>query len=135
MRARATVRHEGDRLAWRSELAPAGRIRPVGFIDPVWDVRLRVRVDGEELVTRLGEGRGSPSLAGVALPVRPRLTRIAADRLRSYVTDGAHLAFALETASPWARLAGDAALRAARSPAGRLAWRRARGWARASGAG
>lgn len=126
-RARAAIRHEGERLAWRAELDPARRIRPVGFIDPVWDVRLRVRADGEEIVTRLGEGRGSPSLAGVALPVRPRLTRIAADRLRSYVTDGGHLAFALETASPWARLAGAAALRAARSPAGRLAWRRARG--------
>ncbi|TDC18772.1 bifunctional glycosyltransferase/CDP-glycerol:glycerophosphate glycerophosphotransferase [Actinomadura bangladeshensis] len=125
-RARATVRHEGERLAWRSEFAPAARIRPVGFIDPVWDVRLRVRVDGEEMVTRPGEGRGSPSLTGVALPVRPRLTRVAADRLRSYVTEGGHLAFALETANPWARLAGAAALRAARSPAGRLAWRRAR---------
>ncbi|CNG34163.1 glycosyl transferase [Mycobacterium tuberculosis] len=125
--ARAAVRHEGERLAWRSEFAPAARIRPVGFIDPVWDVRLRVRVDGEEMVTRPGEGRGSPSLTGVALPVRPRLTRIAADRLRSYVTEGGHLAFALEAANPWARLAGAAALRAARSPAVRRARRRARG--------
>ncbi|MFA1544244.1 bifunctional glycosyltransferase/CDP-glycerol:glycerophosphate glycerophosphotransferase [Actinomadura monticuli] len=127
VRARAVVRHEGDRLAWRSEFDPLRRIRPIGFIDPVWDVRLRVRVNGEDMVTRPGEGRGSPSLTGVALPVRPRLTRIAADRLRSYVTGGGHLAFALETASPWARLAGAAALRAARSPAGRLVWRRARG--------
>ncbi|MFA1551760.1 CDP-glycerol glycerophosphotransferase family protein [Actinomadura chokoriensis] len=125
-RTPATVRHEGDRLAWRSEFDPA-RIRPVGFVDPVWDVRLRVRVDGEDVVTRLGQGRGSPSLAGVALPVRPRLGRIAGDRLRSYVTDGGHLAFTLEAANPWARLAGGAAHRAARSPAGRLAWRRSRG--------
>src|SRR5690606_2234961 len=40
-RARAAIRHEGERLAWRAELDPARRIRPVGFIDPVWDVRLR----------------------------------------------------------------------------------------------
>ncbi|MFB4307265.1 CDP-glycerol glycerophosphotransferase family protein [Actinomadura sp. GTD37] len=126
-RARAAVRHEGDRLVWRAEFDPVRRIRPIGFVDPVWDVRLRVRVNGEDMVTRLAEGRGSPPLAGVALPVRPRLTRIAADRLRSYVTGGGHLAFALETANPWARLAGAAALGAARSRAGRLAWRRARG--------
>ncbi|WP_024936376.1 bifunctional glycosyltransferase/CDP-glycerol:glycerophosphate glycerophosphotransferase [Actinomadura welshii] len=125
-RVRASIRHEGDRLAWRAEFAPDRRIRPIGIIDPVWDVRLRLRVDGEEVVTRLGAGRGSPSLGGVALPVKPRLTRFAADRLRPYVTGGGHLAFALETGSPWARLAGAAARRAARSPAGRLSWGRGR---------
>ncbi|MCP9985021.1 CDP-glycerol glycerophosphotransferase family protein [Actinomadura madurae] len=89
-------------------------------------MRLRLRADGEEVVTRLGAGRGSPSLGGVALPVKPRLTRFAADRLRPYVTGGGHLAFALETGGPWARLAGAAARRAARSPAGRLSWGRGR---------
>lgn len=122
-RARATVRHEGDRLAWRSQFAPAERIRPVGFVDPVWDVRLRIRVDGEDVVTRPGEGHGSPPLSGIALPVRPRLTRLAADRLRSYVTEGGHLAFALEATGPWARRAGAAARYVARSPAVRLARR------------
>ncbi|TDD88311.1 glycosyltransferase [Actinomadura darangshiensis] len=125
-RVRASVRHEGDRLAWRAEFDPSRRIRPIGFIDPVWDVRLRVRVDGEEMATRPGEGSGSPSLGGVVLPVRPRLGRLAADRLRSYVTAGGHLAFALETGSPWARLTGATARRAAGSAAGRLAWRRAK---------
>ncbi|TDD36676.1 glycosyltransferase [Actinomadura sp. KC06] len=121
-RVRAAVRHEGDRLAWRAEFDPRKRIRPVGFVDPVWDVRLRVRVDGEDVVTRLGEGRGSPPLGGVELPVRPRLTRLAADRLRSYVTAGGHLAFVLEAGSPWARLTAAAARRAVTSPVGRLAW-------------
>ncbi|RFS81220.1 glycosyltransferase [Actinomadura spongiicola] len=125
-RVRVKVRHEGDRLGWHTEFDPRRRIRPVGLIDPIWDVRLRVRVNGEEMVTRLGAGDGSPPLGGVALPVRPRLTRLAADRLRSYVTSGGHLAFALETSTPWARLAGAAARRAARSPAGRpvLRWAR-----------
>ncbi|XRQ16174.1 CDP-glycerol glycerophosphotransferase family protein [Actinomadura welshii] len=126
-RVRAVVRHEGDRLAWRAEFDPARRIRPVGLIDPVWDVRLRVRVDGEGMVVRLGEGPGSPRLDGVVLPVRARLTRLAADRLHSYVTGGGHLAFALEAANPWARLAAAAARRAPLARAGRLAWRRARG--------
>ncbi|MFI0483561.1 CDP-glycerol glycerophosphotransferase family protein [Actinomadura sp. 9N215] len=122
-RVRAVVRHEGDRLGWRAEFDPRARIRPVGFVDPVWDVRLRVRVDGEDVVTRPGEGPGSPPLDGVELPVRPRLTRLAADRLRSYATAGGHLAFALETGSPWAKLAAAVARRAARSRAGRLARR------------
>ncbi|WP_205718559.1 CDP-glycerol glycerophosphotransferase family protein [Actinomadura sp. WMMA1423] len=128
-RVRASVRHEGDRLTWRAEFDPARRIRPFGFVDPVWDVRLRVRVDGEEVVTRLGAGRGSPRLGGAALPVRPRLTRFAGDRLRSYVTEGGHLAFALETGSPWARLSRAVARRAAGSRPGRLARRR---WRRVS---
>ncbi|GAA4237776.1 hypothetical protein GCM10022254_50970 [Actinomadura meridiana] len=123
-RVRADLRHESDRIGWWAEFDPLARVRPVGFVDPVWDVRLRLRVNGEEIVTRLGEGPGSPPLDGVALPVRPRLTRLGGDRLRSYVTGGGHLAFALETSTPWARLAGAAARRAARSPVGRpsLRW-------------
>ncbi|WP_207933308.1 CDP-glycerol glycerophosphotransferase family protein [Actinomadura sp. GC306] len=110
-RIRARVRHDGDRLGWAAEFDPAAAIRPAGLVDPVWDVRLRIRVDGEDVVTRLGEGRESPRLNGVVLPVRPRLTRLAADRLRSYVTGGGHLAFALESGNPWARQAAAAARR------------------------
>ncbi|MEU8801116.1 CDP-glycerol glycerophosphotransferase family protein [Spirillospora sp. NPDC048819] len=124
-RVRAAVRHEGDRLAWRAEFDPASRIRPIGFIDPVWDVRLRLRVDGEDVVTRPGAGRGSPPLDGVLLPVRPRLTRLAADRLRSRVSGRGQLAFVLEAGSPGARLTGAVVRRAAVSPAGRAARRRA----------
>ncbi|NDU77035.1 glycosyltransferase [Actinomadura sp. DSM 109109] len=130
-RVRASVRHEGDRLTWRAEFDSARRIRPLGFVDPVWDVRLRVSVDGEEIVTRLGEGRGSPPLGDVALPVRPRLTRFAGDRLRSYVTEGGHLAFALEAGSLWARLARAVARRAARLWPARLVLRGVRGVDRA----
>ncbi|MFG2091244.1 MULTISPECIES: CDP-glycerol glycerophosphotransferase family protein [unclassified Spirillospora] len=129
-RVRASVRHEGDRLAWWAEFDPAARIRPIGFIDPVWDVRLRLRVDGEDVVTRPGAGRGSPPLDGVVLPVRPRLTRLAADRLRSRVTARGQLAFVLEAGSPWARLAGGVVRRAAATPAGRAGRRRAGGLAR-----
>ncbi|MEV4678630.1 glycosyltransferase, partial [Actinomadura sp. NPDC049382] len=99
-RVRAAVRHEGDRLAWRAEFDPAAEIRPLGFVDPVWDAWLRVRADGEDMVCRLGEGRGSPPLEGVALPVRPRLTRLAGDSLRSRLTGRGDLAFTLETAAP-----------------------------------
>jgi CDP-glycerol glycerophosphotransferase len=131
-RIRAAVRHEGDRLAWRAEFDPVRKIRPVGFVDPVWDAWLRVRAGGEEMVCRLGEGAGSPPLEGVALPVRPRLTRLAGDRLRSRLTGRGDLAFRLEAASPWARLAGAAALLAARSAAARFARRRVRAVRRAA---
>ncbi|MGP4029165.1 bifunctional glycosyltransferase/CDP-glycerol:glycerophosphate glycerophosphotransferase [Actinomadura sp. 3N407] len=124
-RVRAAVRHEGDRLSWRAEFDPAARIRPIGFVDPVWDVRFRLRVDGEDVVTRPGAGRGSPPLDGVMLPVRPRLTRLAADRLSSRVTGRGQLAFVLEAGSPGARLAGAVVRRATGTPPGRAA-RRAR---------
>ncbi|TDD90137.1 bifunctional glycosyltransferase/CDP-glycerol:glycerophosphate glycerophosphotransferase [Actinomadura rubrisoli] len=126
-RAGARVSHQGARLEWRADFDPRRRVRPVGFVDPVWDVRLRVSVDGEEMITCPGDGAGSPSLGGVALPVRPRLTRLAADRLRSYVTGGGHLAFTLDARNPWARLARAVVLRAAATRAGRRAWGRARG--------
>ncbi|QXJ25993.1 CDP-glycerol glycerophosphotransferase family protein [Actinomadura graeca] len=124
-RTRARIEHRGGRLDWRADFDPR-RVHPVGFVDPVWDVLLRVRVDGEELVTRPGDGAGSPPLDGVALPVRPRLTRLAAGRLRSYVTGGGHLAFTLDPGGAPARLAGAAVHRAATTRAARRAWREVR---------
>ncbi|WP_131735408.1 glycosyltransferase family 2 protein, partial [Actinomadura roseirufa] len=100
-RTEAVIEHRGDRLAWRADFDPRDRLRPFGFADPVWDVRLRVRADGEEIVTRPGDGAGAAPLGGVALPVRPRLTRLAAGRFRSYATEGGHLAFVLEPGGPW----------------------------------
>ncbi|HEU5031451.1 MAG TPA: CDP-glycerol glycerophosphotransferase family protein [Spirillospora sp.] len=130
-RVPAEIVHEGGRLAWRAEFDPRARVRPIGFVDPVWDMRLRVKVDGEEILTRPGESAatgaaGGPDLRGVGLPVRPRLTRLAGDVLRSYVTEGGHLAFALATADPRTRRAATAVARAAGSPPARTGWRRAR---------
>src|SRR5690606_4997484 len=125
-RVRADLRHEDDRLAWRAEFDPVRRIRPFGLVDRIWDVRLRVRAGGETMVARLGRGDDSPPLDGVVLPVRPRLTRLAADRLRSYVTRGGHLAFALEAANPWARTAAAAARRLPPARAVKAVWRRLR---------
>lgn len=125
-RVRADLRHEDGRLAWRAEFDPVRRIRPFGLVDRIWDVRLRVRAGGETMVARLGRGDDSPPLDGVVLPVRPRLTRLAADRLRSYVTRGGHLAFALEAANPWARTAAAAARRLPPARAVKAVWRRLR---------
>ncbi|MFB4298439.1 CDP-glycerol glycerophosphotransferase family protein [Actinomadura sp. NTSP31] len=128
VRVPAEIVHEGDRLAWRARFDPSARIRPLGFADRVWDVRLRVTADGEEMITRPGPpaGPGAPDLAGVGLPVRPRLTRLAGDTLCSYVTEGGHLAFTLRTGDPRRRRAAGAVARAAASPPARLGRRRAR---------
>ncbi|QKG27319.1 CDP- glycerol:poly(glycerophosphate)glycerophosphotransferase [Actinomadura verrucosospora] len=132
-RVPAEIVHEGERLAWRAEFDPRARVRPFGFVDPVWDVQLRVRVDGEEMAIRPGEPAGAgagpgsaPGLRGVGLPVRPRLSRLAGDTLRSYVTEGGHLSFTLETGDPRTRRAATAVARVAGSPPARLGWRRAR---------
>ncbi|MEU5883306.1 CDP-glycerol glycerophosphotransferase family protein [Spirillospora sp. NPDC047279] len=122
-RVPATVTHEGGRIRWRADFDPRERLRPYGLADPVWDVRLRLEVDGEEIVTRPGEGTGGgAAFDGVVLPVRPRLTRLAADGARSYVTDSGHLAFKLEGGGRLTRATMAAAQWAARTGAGRRAW-------------
>ncbi|WP_329520269.1 bifunctional glycosyltransferase/CDP-glycerol:glycerophosphate glycerophosphotransferase [Spirillospora sp. NBC_01491] len=125
-RARARVARVGDRLEWTADFDPVRRVRPLGFADPVWDTRLRIRVDGQEMVTRPGDGTGSPPLDGVALPVRPRLTRLAADRLSSYVTEAGHLAFTLDGGGRRARTTRALVHRAAASAVGRRGWARVR---------
>ncbi|MFB4313197.1 CDP-glycerol glycerophosphotransferase family protein [Actinomadura sp. 21ATH] len=98
----AEFAHRGDTIEWRAALDTARRVRPVGLVDPLWDARLIMRVDGDRLVLRIGvegghAGAGVGSgVTGVRLPVRPRLTRLAGTRLRSYETEGGNLSFVLE---------------------------------------
>ncbi|RSN71329.1 bifunctional glycosyltransferase/CDP-glycerol:glycerophosphate glycerophosphotransferase [Actinomadura sp. WAC 06369] len=125
-RVGADVEHRGDRLVWRAEFDPRRCVRPIGFVDRLWDVRLRVTVNGETMVTRPGSGTGSPPLNDVDLPVRPRLTRLAGDVLRSHVTAAGHLSFVLDGRGRGARFAGAVVRGAAGTPAGRNSWRRAR---------
>jgi CDP-glycerol glycerophosphotransferase len=120
----AEVSHAGDRLRWRATFDPIRRLRPFGFADPVWDTRLSLTVDGEKVVTR--PGREDEAFAGVTLPVRPRLTRLAGDHLRSYITERGHLAFVLDGHSRGTRAARAVVHRAAATPAGRRVWSRIR---------
>ncbi|KAB2346886.1 bifunctional glycosyltransferase/CDP-glycerol:glycerophosphate glycerophosphotransferase [Actinomadura rudentiformis] len=123
----ATVTHEGARLRWWADFDPVRQIRPYGFADPIWDVRLRLDVDGEEIVTLPGEGTGEGEpFDGVVLPVRPRLTRLAADGMRSYVTHAGHLAFRLQGGSRLTQATMAAVHWAAATAPGRSAWRRVR---------
>jgi CDP-glycerol glycerophosphotransferase len=88
----AQVRHEGVALVWEAT-ADLAAVRPLGIVDAVWDVRLRLDVDGVRTTSRLTVAE--PDLAGGQLPVRPRLTRLVADRIEPMVSSRGHLAFRL----------------------------------------
>ncbi|MET7378648.1 bifunctional glycosyltransferase family 2 protein/CDP-glycerol:glycerophosphate glycerophosphotransferase [Streptomyces sp. NPDC005526] len=87
-------RHQGDTIAWRAEVPLARRLRPLGIVDDVWDVRLHLTADGRRTTSRLTVGTVDLEHAE-AVPVRPRLTRLMADRLEAQVSAKGHLAFRL----------------------------------------
>lgn len=89
------VRYEGDAIAWEASVDLARRLRPLGVVDAVWDVRLHLTADGVRTRTRLTAC--DPGLAEGKLPVRPRLTRIVADHMEPEVSQRGHLAFRLVT--------------------------------------
>ncbi|MEU1041079.1 CDP-glycerol glycerophosphotransferase family protein [Streptomyces sp. NPDC005907] len=109
-----TLRHEGGFLAWEAT-ADLGAVRPLGIVDAVWDVRLHLDVDGKRTSTRLTAA--DVDLGSGALPVRPRLTRLVADRIEPVVSARGHLAFRLVPDKKAAALV----LRGVHGPAGRLA--------------
>ncbi|MER5641394.1 bifunctional glycosyltransferase family 2 protein/CDP-glycerol:glycerophosphate glycerophosphotransferase [Kitasatospora sp. NPDC002227] len=116
----AEVRHDGDGIRWRGRADLARKLRPVGVLDAVWDVRLVLTANGERTITRLTVG--SYDLAGAAAsPVRPRLTRLTGDRLRPERSDRDHLTFELAAESAPARRGTDLIHRAVRGEAGAVA--------------
>ncbi|NBM17859.1 CDP-glycerol glycerophosphotransferase family protein [Streptomyces sp. GC420] len=113
------VRHEGEYLGWEAEI-PLGRVlKPLGLVDTVWDVRLRLTADGVRTTTRLTAA--DTGLAGDDLPVRPRLTGLVGDRLSPEVSSKGHLAFRLVAGSPRAERVRRIVTEAARGAPGRLA--------------
>ncbi|MEU6038628.1 CDP-glycerol glycerophosphotransferase family protein [Actinomadura sp. NPDC047616] len=127
-RVTATVTHAGDRLLWAADFDPVRQVGPVGVADAVWDVRLRLNVDGEEVVTRLSGRELGGAVEHVLLPVRPRLSRLAAGSLRPYITTRGNLAFVLHRSGR----AWRTARAAAKAPLGRRALRSARRTLRAA---
>ncbi|MDF3298701.1 bifunctional glycosyltransferase/CDP-glycerol:glycerophosphate glycerophosphotransferase [Streptomyces tropicalis] len=89
-----TLRHEGDSIAWQASVPLARRLRPLGIVDDVWDIRLHLTADGRRTTSRLTVGTVDLEHAE-AVPVRPRLTRLMADRLEAQVSAKGHLAFRL----------------------------------------
>ncbi|UUU22584.1 bifunctional glycosyltransferase/CDP-glycerol:glycerophosphate glycerophosphotransferase [Streptomyces sp. DSM 40750] len=88
-----TVRHEGPHVSWEATADISKTVRPLGIVDAVWDVRLHLDVDGERTTSRLTAAE--PGLATGELPVRPRLTRLVADRVEPQISARGHLAFRL----------------------------------------
>lgn len=111
----ATVRHEGPYVSWEASANLAKGLRPLGIVDAVWDVRLHLNVDGERTTTRLTATR--PGLTTGEVPVRPRLTRLVADRIEPEVSSRGHLAFRLVPG----KKANDLVVRGLRGTPGRLA--------------
>ncbi|MFC9232344.1 CDP-glycerol glycerophosphotransferase family protein [Streptomyces decoyicus] len=86
------LRHEGDAIHWETVADLTAKLRPLGIVDTIWDVRLRLDVDGVRTTSRLTVA--DTGLSG-GLPVRPRLSRMVADRLEPHVSAKGHLAFRL----------------------------------------
>jgi CDP-glycerol glycerophosphotransferase len=110
-----TVRHEGPYVSWEASANLSKGLRPLGIVDAVWDVRLHLGVDGERTTTRLTAAR--PGQAAGEVPVRPRLTRLVADRIEPQVSARGHLAFSLVPG----KKAGDLVVRGLRGTPGRVA--------------
>ncbi|RFU85331.1 glycosyltransferase [Streptomyces triticagri] len=103
-----SLRHAGETLEWTAEVDLARRLRPLGVLDAVWDVRLVLEVGGdaggagERLRTRLS-AQAQDLVGAGELRVRPRLTRLAADRLEPRISRRGHLSFRLVSRGPAAR--------------------------------
>ncbi|MBW5481369.1 bifunctional glycosyltransferase/CDP-glycerol:glycerophosphate glycerophosphotransferase [Streptomyces bambusae] len=90
----AEVRHAGDTIEWSGSADVGGTVRPLGIIDAVWDVRLKLKAGDERLSTRVSVG-GVDLEQATALRVRPRLTRLVSDRFEPEVTKKGNLSYVL----------------------------------------
>ncbi|MER5478034.1 CDP-glycerol glycerophosphotransferase family protein [Streptomyces sp. NPDC002734] len=123
-----SVRHRGRSITWEADVPLARKLRPVGVLDDVWDVRMHLTVDGERTTTRLTAGRtdlGADEDGTVR--VRPLLSRLAADRLRPRVSSHGHLAFHLVQHGTLPRRASGLLRHHMQSPPARLTKRALRG--------
>lgn len=114
----------GD-IAWHARIPLRQTLHAIGYVDRVWQVRARLHVAGVVNESRLSV-RDS-SWDAVALPVRPRAGRLAADRLETLVTPDGDLALQFVPEGRIARAIHESGRRAAGSATtrrGRAAARR-----------
>ena len=114
-----TLRHEGDHISWSVRFDLADAVHPIGVVDPQWDVRLQLRVDGELTSTRL-YATSLPEDT-VPIPIRPRLSRLAGDHVVPHLTSKGHLAFRVVSEGELARKGTELLTRSAHSALGRKA--------------
>ncbi|MFI5496463.1 CDP-glycerol glycerophosphotransferase family protein [Actinoplanes sp. NPDC051859] len=116
---------DAARVRWTARFLPGKALRPIGFIDPVYSVQLRLTT-GQD-ATDLHLFAEQNVLERLNLPVRPRLGRIAADVLRGYTTDSRAIALRLDAAGRTA-VAGVSTVSRVRATAlGGRAWNKVRG--------
>ncbi|MFF4954436.1 bifunctional glycosyltransferase/CDP-glycerol:glycerophosphate glycerophosphotransferase [Streptomyces chattanoogensis] len=113
------LRHEGDAVHWETAADLTAKLRPLGIVDTIWDVRLSLDVDGVRTTTRLTVA--DTELSGEPLPVRPRLTRMVADHLEPHVSARGHLAFRLVSESRSSERVQELIARGVRGKPGTLA--------------
>ncbi|MFF4959604.1 bifunctional glycosyltransferase/CDP-glycerol:glycerophosphate glycerophosphotransferase [Streptomyces sp. NPDC001222] len=120
-----SVQHEGASVSWQATVPLAAKLRPLGIVDDVWDVRLHLTVNGERTTSRLTVGQTSLEETG-AVRVRPRLGRMTADRLQPHASAKGHLAFHLTQHGRLARRTSMLVQRNMQSPPAELAKKMAR---------
>ena len=103
----------GDVL-WSTTVDTAKTLRALGFVDRVWDLRLRLDVGGGTNRARLTVREAGWD--GVPLAGRPLAGRLAADRLQTLVTPQGDLALEWVPGTAVARTVHRAGRRALRSP-------------------
>ncbi|AZM89141.1 MULTISPECIES: bifunctional glycosyltransferase/CDP-glycerol:glycerophosphate glycerophosphotransferase [Streptomyces] len=95
----ATVRHAGNTIEWTATADIGSTVRPLGIIDAVWDVRLKLTAGADKLTTRVSVG-GVDLESAARLRVRPRLTRLVSDRFEPEVTKKGNLSYVLTAEGP-----------------------------------
>ncbi|MBR7832322.1 CDP-glycerol glycerophosphotransferase family protein [Actinospica durhamensis] len=77
----AEVRHEGSRIRWTGEVDVSRVVRPLGVLDPMFEVRFRLKAgDLGTMATRVTAIELPPGAADLELPARPLLTKLVGDR-------------------------------------------------------
>ncbi|MEU9027837.1 bifunctional glycosyltransferase family 2 protein/CDP-glycerol:glycerophosphate glycerophosphotransferase [Streptomyces sp. NPDC048383] len=88
------VRHAGDSIEWSTTADVGATVRPLGIIDAVWDVRLKLTAGADRMTTRVSVGAVDLDSAA-RLRVRPRLTRLVSDRFEPEMTKKGNLSYVL----------------------------------------
>ncbi|MER5777808.1 bifunctional glycosyltransferase family 2 protein/CDP-glycerol:glycerophosphate glycerophosphotransferase [Streptomyces sp. NPDC002039] len=88
------VHRADDKIEWSTTADVGSTVRPLGIIDAVWDVRLKLNAGGTKITTRVSvDGLDLESAA--RLRVRPRLTRLVSDRFEPEMTKKGNLSYVL----------------------------------------
>ncbi|MEV6597371.1 CDP-glycerol glycerophosphotransferase family protein [Actinoplanes sp. NPDC051346] len=116
---------DATRVRWTARFAPAKALRPIGFVDPLYSMRLRLTAGQDATELHLF---AEPSvMEKLVLPVRPRLSGFAADVLQAYRTDAYSVGLRLGAAGRAAVVGSSTICRLRATGLGGRAWNAVRG--------